>query len=73
MALNTDKMPQDLMDALTKRGWSQAQIENMDAAKAFDEFCQWHGLLGWGPELRSAMETFKHLERSAAYRAKHGL
>lgn len=40
-----------LVDALRKRGHSDESIERMKPARAFNEFCEWHGLIGWGPTL----------------------
>jgi hypothetical protein len=42
----------DLTAALQSRGWSDEHIVKMDPARAFDEFCEWHGLIGWGSTLR---------------------
>lgn len=46
--LNTKTLPANLLDALHKRGHADEQIAEMTPAEAFDEFCNWHGLSGWG-------------------------
>lgn len=53
--LNTKTLPANLLDALHKRGHADEQIAEMTPAEAFDEFCNWHGLSGWGGELWSLM------------------
>lgn len=44
----------EIYDALIKRGWSRTDTIRPDVA--FNEFCSWHGLVGWGPALRDALE-----------------
>lgn len=61
--MKLDDIDTGLLIALRDRGWTDYSIERMTAAKAFDEFCEWHGLVGWGPQLRSAM---RNLERAEA-------
>lgn len=53
--LNTKTLPANLLFALQKRGYTEEQISEMTQAEAFDEFCNWHGLSGWGGELWSLM------------------
>lgn len=31
-------------------------IASWSKEKMFDEYCNWHGLIHWGPQLRSAMD-----------------
>ena len=48
-------LPDDVYDALIKRGWSgREQISTEDA---FDEYCNWHGLISWGPTLRQVLKS----------------
>ena len=46
-----------LITALQKRGYTDEEIARMGPDQRFDEFCEWHGLLHWGPTLRAIMET----------------
>ncbi len=49
--MDLEKMPARLLDALRKRGHSDGKIAKMDGSEAFSEYCMWHGLIGWGPDL----------------------
>jgi hypothetical protein len=40
--------PPGLIDALQERG---QKPETLSGREAFNEFCMWHGLIGWGPTL----------------------
>jgi hypothetical protein len=50
----------DVIDALKNRGHTENEIENMNHKQAFDEYCNWHGLCGWGPDLRNALMTLQN-------------
>jgi len=55
--MNPTKLPEDLLACLLNRGHSVAAISEMTADDVFDEFCNWHGLIGWGSTLRNAMDA----------------
>jgi hypothetical protein len=63
MAFNLEKMPQDLLDALRNRGWSDAKIKRMSGRTAFTEYCEWHGLINWGGTLFSHAQTCYNADR----------
>lgn len=44
---------------LRESGKTDEQIKSMTVAQAFDAYCDWHGLLNWGPELRAVMEQLE--------------
>lgn len=46
----------DLKSALMERGHTEDQIKKMKPEKRFDEYCNWHGLIGWGPTLRRILK-----------------
>ena len=46
-----------LYSALAERGHSDDAILAMGPDEMFDEFCEWHGLIRWGPTLRTIMEN----------------
>ncbi len=46
----------DLQSALKNRGHTTSEIEIMSPEEKFDEYCEWHGLIGWGPRLRGIMD-----------------
>ena len=62
MALNFDELLGDTLDALRERGHSDEQIEAMSPSEAFSEYCNWHGLLGWGDELWALMAELNRAE-----------
>lgn len=40
-----------VLEALRERGNSEKEIEEMTPQTAFNEFCTWEGMPGWGPVL----------------------
>ena len=57
-----DTLDRGLYYALTSRGFLDKEILEMSAEEMFDEYCNWNGLIGWGPDLRSILETAKDFE-----------
>lgn len=49
--MDMSKIPEDIVDALKKRGYSDDAIAQMTPKEAFSEYCNWNGLSGWGPTL----------------------
>lgn len=41
----------EVLLALQKRGHGEKEIAGMSPKEAFAEYCEWHGLLGWGETL----------------------
>lgn len=66
--LRSEGLSTDLADALLHRRKSVSAIRQMTAAEIFDEYCMWHGLIGWGGSLRGAYEN----SRSYARRSQGG-
>ena len=58
---DNQKLPDYIVSALRSRDWADEEIDDMSPDKAFDEFCEWHGLIGWGLTLRG---TLNHLRRA---------
>lgn len=46
-----EDLPADLYSALKERDWSDGEILAMKPRQMFNEYCTWHGLIGWGPNL----------------------
>lgn len=46
-------------DDLHQRGWTNEEIEKMSPEKAFQEFCEWHGLINWGETLISVLDNLR--------------
>lgn len=57
--MNINKIPQSILSDLKSRGHTEDEIKNMKWEEAFDEYCNWNGLIGWGYYLRDAMKSLK--------------
>ena len=62
------KLNEDILEALRGRGLSDSSIRQSSPEKIFDEYCDWHGLVYWGPRLRDVLATAKHAVRTEALR-----
>ena len=62
-----DKMPGDILSDLRDRGLSDAQLERLSADKLFSEYCEWHGLIGWGSDLIRALDILRSIKASAPH------
>jgi hypothetical protein len=54
-----NKMPDFVIDALHLRGHKTQDISAMTPEEAFVEYCDWHGLCGWGSILISALDSLR--------------
>ncbi len=54
-----ENLSDDMRDALQQRGLSDAFIEGSGPEQLFDEYCNWHGLIGWGPRLIRALDELR--------------
>lgn len=66
MTMKLEGIPSDVLKDLRARGHTDAQIENMTANQAFDEWCTWHGLVLWGSTLRTVLADLRAAEDEAA-------
>jgi len=57
MTVDIKKLPRDVVHALKQRRHTEFQIEALTPEQIFDEYCQWHGLLGWGETLRGVLDS----------------
>lgn len=62
MSLDLGKIPPYILEDLQERGHGASKVSQMTAAEAFDEFCIWQGLIGFGPTLRGAYDALKNAE-----------
>lgn len=62
--INLNEVAPTILKDLRERGHSDDQIKNMNWDEAFDEYCEWNGLVRWGPELRQVMAQLKNAQRS---------
>ena len=51
MTVTKTNLPTEVLDALVERGHHLEAIVCMSPEKAFMEYCDWHGLCGWGETL----------------------
>ena len=64
--IDLEKLPTHILGALRKRHGVEdddtsedAAIAQMCAEEAFCEYCNWHGLLGWGLRLANALDLIR--------------
>lgn len=50
------KIESETEEAFMKR------LSAMTTEKLFDEYCNWHGLINWGPQLRGALSDLQKAE-----------
>ena len=55
--MDTNQLDDDIMEALEERGFDESDIKRMSTEEAFDEYCNWHGLIGWGYRLHRVHEA----------------
>lgn len=60
--MKLDKIPEIILNDIRSRGWSDEEIQGFTAKQAFNEFCYWHGLLGWGDNLWDTVHKLKEAE-----------
>jgi hypothetical protein len=54
-------IPEEVLDALHERSHSDEDILQMDIRKMFSEYCQWEGLINYGPKLWNIVEELKRI------------
>jgi hypothetical protein len=55
-------IPAGVLNALRKRERTDEQIAAMSPREVFNEYCTWHGLIGWGDELYDAAAKLREQE-----------
>lgn len=63
-------MQSKILDALVERGHTLEHIKQMPPEEAFDEYCNWHGLIHWGPRLRGVLDNLKEAAQVPDQRAE---
>ena len=63
--MKTEILIDDVMESLKERGHTEDEISKMSPEKAFDEYCNWHGLIGWGEPLRFVMANIQSANSKA--------
>jgi len=49
--MKIENIREDVLEDVRKRGFPDKQIERMDAARIFDEYLSWNGIIGYGDAL----------------------
>lgn len=57
--MDVTKIDDDVLDSLRKRGHTDENIAAMPREAAFSEYCNWRGLLGFGPVLVRALDDLR--------------
>ena len=60
--LDINKIPPHILGNLKDRGHTNEEIAMMTPKKAFSEYCNWHGLSGWGDSLAQAIKSLDESE-----------
>jgi hypothetical protein len=53
------KIPERVLNDLRERGHDDEAIAAMTPEKAFCEYCEWNGLIGYGPSLIHALDELR--------------
>ena len=64
--VDVKKIPANVLAALRNREYSDDAIAGMSVREIFDEYCTWHGLIGWGDDLWSAAGALRALDPKPA-------
>lgn len=67
--MNIEKITRDAIESLRARGHDDDAISRMNHDEAFDEYCNWQGLIGWGPRLRGIYANLSEAEGSTQHQA----
>ena len=55
--MDVSKIPTRILADIRERGHSDAEVASMSPREAFAEYCNWHGLIGWGGDLWGVVES----------------
>jgi len=64
--IDVKKLPANVLAALRNRERSDDAIAGMSVREIFDEYCTWHGLIGWGDDLWQAAGALRALDPKPA-------
>jgi hypothetical protein len=60
--MKIEAIPNNVLEAVRKRGYADERITKMSARKLFAEFCNWHGLINWGESLFDVALVLQELD-----------
>ena len=59
--MDIDKIPPHILKDLRER-CDDEEIKGCSAEYLFNEYCEWHGLKGWGEPLLNTLSSLKRAE-----------
>jgi hypothetical protein len=62
--MNVENIPRHILDDLQER-CDEEEIKGCSAEYLFNEYCEWHGLRGWGEQLLHVLESLKKAEEQS--------
>jgi hypothetical protein len=60
--MDPKKLSRPMLTTLRERGHTDQAISLMSAREAFDEYCNWHGIINWGDTLWAEATALMKLE-----------
>ena len=60
--VDVTKLPASVLAALRNRERSDTAIAGMTMREIFNEYCTWHGLIGWGDDLWQTAAALRDLD-----------
>ena len=63
--LDSKSLPDDVLEAILGRNeWLKdekgyAKVNRLSIAKAFEDYCEWNGLIGWSTTLTLAIDSIR--------------
>jgi len=64
--VDVKKLPVGVLAALRNRERSDTAIADMTLREIFNEYCTWHGLVGWGDDLWQTAAALRDLDPKSA-------
>ncbi len=61
--LDSLKITPSVLSDLHERGFPAARVRQMSAERAFREWCEWHGFVGWADTLVETLDMLREAEK----------
>ena len=61
--MNINKIPDYILSDLKERGLSDEEISEKTPQSLFCEYCDWNGLIGWGPSLITVIDDLREANK----------
>ena len=63
MPVDPSAISPNILNDLGERGHDEAAIRAMTPSELFAEYCEWNGLIGYGPMLEQALDNLRAASR----------